>query len=519
MAKRRAIIIGAGPAGLTAAYELLQKTDIMPVILEMSDMVGGLAKTVMYKGNRIDIGGHRFFSKSEKILAWWEAMLPLQKGYEGDALTLGYQNKSVSFAGLREGSDPNSTDEVMLVRRRRSRIYFSGAFFEYPLTLTWHTIRNLGIYRSLKIGTSYCFAILFPRKEKSLEDFLMNRFGNELYRTFFKEYTEKVWGIPCNEIAPEWGAQRIKSLSLTKALKDAVLRPLRRGLRAQKETETSLIQQFLYPKFGPGQLWEIVARNVRSTGGELYFHEQVVALEQSDESIIAVITKNGRTGERKRWEADFFFSTMPVRELIAGLPEAPKRIGEIAGGLCYRDFMVIGLLVKKLMLRGKELNDNWIYIQDHGVRMGRIQIFNNWSPFLVATPDTVWLGCEYFCTEGDELWRKTDDEMRGLAIQELIRIGLLQKDDVIDGTVIREKKAYPAYTGTYGNFPILQMYLNGFKNLYCIGRNGMHRYNNQDHSMLTAMEAVDHILRGGAKEDIWNVNADSEYHEQQKTHL
>lgn len=516
------MIIGAGPAGLTAAYELLQRTRIVPVVVEKSAHIGGISRTVNYKGNRIDIGGHRFFSKSDRVMDWWLNILPLEAGAAASE-AISYQGRTRTVEPRTAGPDPQKEDLVMLVRRRLSRIYYLGRFFSYPLQLSLETIRNLGLARTARIGLSYARAVLFPiRPERTLEDFLINRFGRELYRTFFQAYTEKVWGVPCSEISAEWGAQRIKGLSIRRALLHMLksLRPAASGGIRQKDTETSLIEKFLYPKFGPGQLWEEVARRVSAMGGEIHLNQEVVRLEWNGrDRIEAVVTRSPEGGER-RFPAELVFSTMPVRDLVAALdPPAPEAAREIAAGLVYRDFLTVGLLCRKLKIGGPEpdrmVRDNWIYIQEPGVLVGRLQIFNNWSPWMVADPSTVWIGLEYFCNEGDGLWSRTDGELIDLAREEMDRIGIVDPADVLDATVVRMEKAYPAYFGSYGRFGELRAFLDGIGNLILIGRNGMHRYNNQDHSMLAAMTAVDQIVEGRIdRSALWAINTEQEYHEE-----
>ncbi|MDX1948520.1 MAG: NAD(P)/FAD-dependent oxidoreductase [Pirellulaceae bacterium] len=522
MNERRAILIGGGPAGLTAAYELATRSDVRPIVLEASDMLGGIARTVNYKGNRIDIGGHRFFSKSDRVMQWWADMLPLQAG-EGGQFEISYQGKSRPVErDAATGLDPATSDEVMLVRPRKSRIYFLRKFFDYPISLSKNTILNLGLARMMRIGFSYLAARLFPvRNEKSLEDFLINRFGRELYLTFFKSYTEKVWGVPCQEISAAWGAQRIKGLSISKAILNALQKPFRRRSVGQKGVETSLIEQFLYPKLGPGQMWETCARKVESLGGEIRLNTRVERLQIEGDRVVAVETVNTQTGERETITGDFFFSTMPIKELVRGLDcPVPAPVREISEGLIYRDFITVGLLLSDLKIhdqtpQGKKLlSDNWIYIQEPEVQVGRLQIFNNWSPYLVADPGKVWVGLEYFCQDTDELWKLPDAEMSALGVRELSAIGIIEPGAVLDSTVLRMPKTYPAYFGSYDRFDELRGWLDRFENLFLVGRNGMHRYNNQDHSMLTAMTAVDNILAGRTdKANIWDVNTEQEYHE------
>ncbi len=524
--QRTAVIIGAGPAGLTAAYELLARTDIKPVILEATSDLGGISKTVNYKGNRIDIGGHRFFSKSDRVMRWWYDILPLQGKPARDDLLCGRQ---VPLSTEPNAPDPEMTDNVMLTRERVSRIFFLKKFFDYPLSLRYDTLAGLGLLRTGKITTSYLRSWVAPIKpERSLEDFFINRFGRELYATFFRDYTQKVWGVPCSQISSEWGEQRVKSLSIKRAITDAAKAVLARDHNLmQKETETSLIRRFLYPKLGPGQMWTEVARLVQQKGGEIRLRHKVIGLAAQGQKVTAVIAREESTGSTVEMKADYVLSSMPVRDLIAGFdPVLPADVREVAAGLVYRDFITVGLLLKKLRNPGsanvttadKLIVDCWIYIQEPYVKVGRVQIFNNWSPYLVADPRTVWIGLEYFCTEGDELWCASDAGLMELARTEMSEMGFLRPDDVLDGVVLKTPKTYPAYFGSYNRFETVRRFTDGIDNLFLIGRNGMHRYNNADHSMLTAMAAVDNIADGTrSKADIWAINADGEYHEQKTT--
>jgi protoporphyrinogen oxidase len=514
---KQAIIIGAGPAGLTAAYELLTRTDIVPVVIEKSPYIGGISRTANYKGNRMDIGGHRFFSKSDRVMEWWFQHMPIESGH--DELNLTYQQQSKHVRGDGARPDPEQTDEVMLVRQRRSRIYFLRKFFDYPIKLTADTLGKLGLKRSTKIGFSYLGARVSPiENEKNLEEFFINRFGRELYATFFKSYTEKVWGVPCDQISAEWGAQRIKGLSITKAIGHFLRQTFRSSKSIQqKETETSLIEQFLYPKLGPGQMWELVAEKVKSLGGAIVMEADVIKLETEGARIIG-LTVHDSEGYLQRFKGDYFFSTMPIKELITKLDcPVPPNVREVSEGLQYRDFITVGLLVNKLRVsdrNGQRIDDNWIYVQEPDVLVGRLQIFNNWSPYLVNDRRKTWIGAEYFCHEGDELWRKPDAEMLKFCAAELEKIGILDPGTVLDGTVIHVPKTYPAYFGSYDRFPEIREWIDRFDNLYLVGRNGMHKYNNQDHSMLTAMTAVDNIITNRKdKENIWAVNTEMEYHE------
>jgi protoporphyrinogen oxidase len=527
--KKRALIIGAGPAGLTAALELLRRTGIVPLVLEKSRDIGGLSRTVNHNGYRMDIGGHRFFSKSDRVMNWWLDILPVETTAEAQQF-ITYHNQTRALNTTRARAAPSGADRVMLIRNRKSRIYFLRKFFEYPVTLSAQTLKNLGAIRTFKIVISYLRSA--ARKitpEETLEDFFINRFGRELYRTFFKSYTEKVWGVPCSEISAEWGAQRVKGLSVTTALLHIVRKMFASGKDIQqKKTETSLIEKFLYPKYGPGQLWECVAAEIVERGGEIETGWTVSRIFCQTGKVRAVEAVH-EDGERRIFDADYVFSTMPVKELIAAMePAAPPHVREVSDGLIYRDFITVGMLLSRLHLGGaggnsqadapgraeKLLKDNWIYIQEPDVLMGRMQIFNNWSPYLVADPDKVWLGLEYFCNETDQLWRMSDKEMIALAAGELEQIGLASRKDVLDAVVIRVPKTYPAYFGSYHRFDEVRRYVDAFENLYLVGRNGMHKYNNQDHSMLTAMTAVDNIVSGRTdKSNIWAVNTEQEYHE------
>jgi protoporphyrinogen oxidase len=406
------------------------------------------------------------------------------------------------------------------VRPRKSRIFYLRKLFDYPLKLNPATLRNLGAVRTARAGLSYLASTLRPiRPEKTLEDFLINRFGRHLYRTFFKSYTEKVWGVPCDRISAEWGAQRIKGLSLRKALAHH-LRKLfgpRSGGIGQKDTETSLIEKFLYPKFGPGQLWEEVAERVCAGGGQILTGWTVCGIHTAGNRVTGVMARN-EAGEQRFFPGRYVFSTMPVKELVEAFESpVPGEVSEVSNGLLYRDFITVGLLLKRLRIgeAGERLlKDNWIYVQEPDVLVGRMQIFNNWSPYMVQDPEKVWIGLEYFCNDTDELWHKPDQAMIALALGEIEKMGIASRADYLDATVIRMEKTYPAYFGTYGRFGIVRDFLDRYHNLFLVGRNGMHKYNNQDHSMLTAMTAVDNIVAGSLdKSNIWAVNTEMDYHE------
>lgn len=524
---KKAIIIGAGPAGLTAAYELLQRTTIVPIVIEKSGQVGGISKTIDYKGNKMDFGPHRFFSKSDRVMNWWTNMMPLHTNYTNEKkdkkITISYQNKSrtidpeeLSITETTEGKPPAKS---MLVIPRLTRIYFLRKFFAYPIQLSIATLGQLGILTTIKIIFSYLYAQLFPRKpQNSLEDFMINKFGSVLYHIFFKDYTEKVWGMDCNKISADWGAQRIKGVSLSKAILHAAkaLTQRKKGDIHQKGTETSLIEQFLYPAMGAGAMWEEVAQQVQAMGGKVVNHYEVKHILTEGNNITGVEALNTLTGQLEALEGDYFISTMPIQELIAGIKgTVPDNVKEVATGLIYRDFIYAGVLVKKMTLETPK--DSWIYIQEKDVKVARMQVYNNWGPYMVADPNTVWLGLEYFCTKGDVIWSMSDEAIKQLAVNELIKMDLVTAEDILDSTVNRMEKTYPAYFGTYDRFDEVRAYLDQFPNLFLVGRNGMHKYNNADHSMLTAMVAVDNICEGVlSKDNLWAINTEQEYHEEKK---
>lgn len=530
--KKTALIIGAGPAGLTAAYELLQQSNIKPIILEASQEIGGISRTVKYKGNKIDIGGHRFFSKTHVIMKWWQNILLLQGKPARDDAKLGRNIADMINDISEKGEfdvdklpDPEKDDLVMLVRNRCSRIYYLRKFFDYPIRLQGKTIKNLGIQKIIMMGLSYLYFLAFPiKEEKSLEDFFINRFGKRLYETFFKDYTHKVWGVPCSEIEPSWGGQRIKGLTIRKTVLHAIKNSVASDKSLYQEgVDTTLIGTFMYPKYGPGQLWERVAELIIEKGGKILLNQKVISVKQEKNKIVNVKSQNRKNNEITEHTGDYFFSSMPLKDLVLSIkPSVAGKVKKVAEGLLYRDFITIGLLLKKMKIQNetnkKTINniiaDNWIYIQEKDVKLGRLQVFNNWSPYLVADENTVWLGLEYFCQEGDELWRKDDKELSGFAASELEKINIISKKDILDSIVIRVPKAYPAYFGTFNDLGIVRDYLNNIENLFPIGRNGMHRYNNMDHSMLTAILSVKEIIsEKGTKKNVWKVNTDGESHE------
>ena len=516
---KNAIIIGGGPAGLTAAYELLKYTDIHPVVYEKDHVVGGISKTINYKGNRMDLGGHRFFSKSDRVTAWWDEIMPLQGQPSFDDILL---HKDKAFAT--GGPDPEKDDRVMLVRDRVSRIYFLHKFFDYPISLKLQTLTNMGPWRTIKAGCGYLYSSVFKRKENSLEDFYINRFGMPLYNMFFEDYTEKVWGIHPSKLGADWGSQRVKGLSVKTVVKDMVTKKLKRKKDiSQKDVETSLIEQFIYPKYGPGQLWETVAKEIQGRSGEIVNDSEVTAIYVKDNMVVAVdVIKEGIV---ENHPCDYLLSSMPIKDLIAALRgiEIPSEVKEISSQLPYRDFITVGLLIKKMKIKNQtkittydnRIPDTWVYIQEGDVKIGRLQIFNNWSPYMVADYEsTMFIGLEYFCTENDELWNMDDEAFIQMAVNELLKIDIIEPDAVIDATRIKIKKAYPAYYGSYYQLDKVRDFLDTIENLYCIGRNGQHHYNNMDHSMLTAMETVNNICNHiTTKDNIWSINTEEDYHE------
>ncbi|MBQ7239831.1 MAG: NAD(P)/FAD-dependent oxidoreductase [Bacilli bacterium] len=512
--KKKIVIAGAGPAGLTFAYELLKKSKKYEVIiLEESNDIGGISKTVKYKGNRIDIGGHRFFTKSDEVNKIWREILPIQGKPSKDDLKL---KRKINID--KNGPDPEKTNNVLLKRNRISRILFDHKFYDYPISLKLDTIKNMGFIRTIACGFSYIKSSIFKRKETNLENFYINRFGKKLYSLFFEDYTTKVWGRSPKEIDASWGAQRVKGISIRKVLGNALSKIF--NLR-KRDVETSLIEEFTYPKLGPGYLYEEMANKITSMGGKVIKNQKVIKVINKNNSVSSVITLDKDNNEIK-YNCNYFISSMPLKDLIEAM-DAPKKITSIASNLPYRDFITFGILVKKLKIKNKTniktinniIPDTWIYVQDRSVKMGRIQVFNNWSPYMVKDyKKSVWVGLEYFCNEDSEFWNMSKKKSIEFAINELEQIGFIDKKDVIDATRIKVKKAYPAYFDSYSEIDKIINYINKFDNLYCIGRNGQHRYNNMDHSMLTAIKAVDSILNNSDKKEIWNVNIEQDYHEE-----
>lgn len=517
--EKKAIIVGAGPAGLTAAHEMLAHTDVHPVIFEETDTIGGISQTVKYKGNRMDIGGHRFFSKNNQVMEWWFRMMPVQGKPSQDDLLLGRAPEEM----IPGGPDPQQADRVMLVRNRISRIFYLRKFFDYPISLKMKTFTNMGLVRTLQAGCGYLKSTLVKKPEDSLENFYINRFGEPLYKMFFEDYTTKVWGVHPSKLGADWGSQRVKGLSVFAILKD-MLRKSFSGEVDPSKVETSLIERFFYPKLGPGQLWETVASDVQQQGGEIRMETPVKEIWVENNRVTSVVAQ-GTDRQAQREACDYLLSSMPIKDLVGALRgiEVPEDVKRIARELPYRDFITVGLLVDTLKIGNEtkiktylnRVPDTWIYIQERDVKIGRLQIFNNWSPYLVNDyENTVWIGLEYFCSEGDEMWNMDEERFIQMAIRELEKIDIISAGAVKDACRIRIRKAYPSYFGSYYELDKVKAFLDKIENLFCIGRNGQHRYNNMDHSMLTAMEAVSNIAHGvTTKSNIWAVNTEEEYHE------
>lgn len=499
---KKVIIMGAGPAGLSAAYELVKKSDIKPVVIEMAGKVGGISKTINYNGWKFDIGPHRFFSKNDYINSIWNELLPCQK------------NESLHDINLL------NSKETSLLKDRFTRIYYENKLFDYPIKLNINNLAKLGFLRVLKIIIDYLFIKIKPiKKEVTLEDFFINRFGKTLYYTFFKDYTEKVWGVKCSEIPKSWGAQRVKKLSISKLITEALKNLF---IPKRESSETSLVNKFIYPKFGSGQMYEKMAQVIKEGGGEIITNEEIVYVDIKNKIVKKIKTKNKTTGLNKIYEGDYFLSSLAIKDLIKISSDVSKEVKEIAKNLAYRDFISVTFIYNKLKLKNKSkvqtkynlIPDHWVYVQNNKVKMARIDIFNNFSPWLLKNKSKVLIAAEYFCNENDKIWSLSDQKIIEMAKKEFSYLKIADEKEVIDAYVHRQKKAYPAYFGSYKHFDKIKIYLNSISNLYLIGRNGQHRYNNMDHSMLTGIKAAEDIIYNkNDKSSIWEVNTEEKYHE------
>lgn len=512
--KQKVVIIGAGPAGITAGYELLKQVgrDYEVIILEESNEIGGISRTVKFSGNRMDIGGHRFFSKNDTVNKWWEDMMPTQGEASFDDKLL--KRKKELKKG---GPNPEYEDNVMLIRDRVSRIFYNKKFFDYPIKINYETVKNMGFFTTVKAGFSYITSSVHKRKETSLENFYINRFGGVLYSMFFEGYTEKLWGRHPREISADWGEQRVKGLSVKEIVRDIFSKTFK-ARPEKRKLETSLIEEFHYPKYGPGQMWEAAAEKFEKMGGSIKKNARVVRINRNSNRIVSLEYEENE--KMYEIEVDIVISSMPLKNLINGMNDVTRDIKRIANGLPYRDYVTIGVLVNKLEIKNqtkiKTLNnivpDCWIYVQDTGVKLGRIQIYNNWSPYLVKDRSKVWIGLEYFCDAEDGFYNMTEEESIDFAGKELVKMGIISSsDEIITAHREKVKKAYPAYFDTYSEIGELVKYLNGIDNLYCIGRNGQHRYNNMDHSMMTSFETVKNIINNiSDRTNIWKVNTEKD---------
>ena len=510
--KKRVIIIGAGPAGLSAAYRLLD-FGITPFIIETDEVVGGIAKTFFENGNGTDIGPHRFFTKNKQVKDLWEKLLPLQGAPSCDDKLL---NREVSLK--ENGPDPEKDENVFLSRKRFSRIYYSKHFLDYPLKIKPANILAMGLATTFIAGCSYLKSCFYKLPETNLESFMINRFGRVLYELFFEGYTQKVWGVHPSNISKEWGMQRIKGISLMKVVLDAFCKLL--SIKHKKET--SLVDEYIYPKYGSSQLWNVMADKIKAAGGEIILNSKVIKIVKNENKISSVKFQNTKTGEISELSADLFISSMPIKSLLTRMNNVPDNIVELAKNLSYRDFILVNFVTKKINLKNNTTHptinniapDSWIYLQDNGIKAGRLDIMNNFSPYIIKdfTKDVI-INMEYFCNESDDFWKDEDINIINFAISELKKLNVLDDNDIKSSKVIRVKKAYPSYFGSYDKFDEIKSYINSVDNLYCVGRNGQHKYNNMDHSILSGLIAAEIIAENKDKNILWDVNTDSEYQE------
>lgn len=503
---KKVIIIGAGPAGLSAACKLLEY-GITPVVIEQDESVGGISKTIFNGKNGTDIGPHRFFTKSDEVMNFVSNFLKIQGKPAKDDLILNRNFETTDSA------NPEKDDLVLLKRKRFSRIYYNNKFFDYPIKLNLKFFKDLGLKNTINIGFSYLKAHIIKRKENSLEDFIVNHFGQVLYELFFAKYTQKVWGKSPSEIPKDWGVQRIKDVSVLKILQNALLLPFKNIFKLN--TEISLIDEYYYPKYGAGQLYNLMADKIINAGGEIKLNSKVSRFYNDDNKIYSIVLENG-----EEIKADCVISTMPIKDLISDMQYVPDNISEIAENLEYRNYILVSVLCSNFKLKNNTnyptINnitpDSWIYLQDSNLLAGRLHIMNNFSPYVIEDfKNNVLVNLEYFCNENDDLWNKNNNEMIDLGISELQKLGIINEKDVLYSNCIRVNKAYPAYFGAYKNFDVIKNYFNNFKNLYCIGRNGQHRYNNMDHSILSGIKVAETITNNLNKNLLWQINASEDY--------
>lgn len=534
MSKKHIVVVGAGPAGISFSDRLLELSDEFRItILEKSQYIGGISKTVNFQGNRIDIGGHRFFSKSDEVMHWWAQKFPVSIEGNTEDFELKYQGNTKSIPnGFRIASEKEQeSSNVLLLRDRKSRIIHEKKLYDYPLKMNKKTLSNIGTLRLIQVSMSYIKSKLKSSEPRNLEEFIISRFGKTLYKMFFESYTEKVWGRHPSEISAEWGAQRIKGLSIRKILQDIASKTFSKLKKeeqvdiSQKNVETSLIEKFLYPKYGPGQIWEFVAKELEQRECvTIHMRSNLTGIEVDTQSNTTKVIYSNSEGESKELDCDFVISTMPISHLVESLSidekgkELSRSTFNSAKKLPYRDFLTVGILLRDFHGPNREeLDDTWLYVQEPNVKVGRIQIFNNWSPYMVEKEEYKWVGLEYFCQEGDTLWSMNKNELINLGLQELCELGLCNQSDFLKGTVLKEEKTYPAYFDSYADIENIKKELIQIKPLFLIGRNGMHKYNNQDHSMLTAFRTAEIIASGNIdyklKESVWDINTEQEYHE------
>lgn len=512
--KKTAIIIGAGPAGLSAAYHLLKFTDdITPVLVEQEDAPGGLSRTIYKNGNGTDIGPHRFFTKNDEVFDFWKKLLPIQGFSAIDDKITGRTIEPQNYT-----ADPEKSDKVFLRRKRFSRIYYDKKFFDYPIKLSFSAFKSLGLKRTFLAGISYLRSCIYKLPETNLESFMINRFGKVLYEMFFEGYTQKVWGFHPKNISKDWGQQRIKKISLLKVFFDAFSSLLKININK----EVSLIDEYFYPKFGSSQMWNIITEEIIKDGGQILLNNKVTKINKTNNIINSIEITDQNSGSKQVLTGDFYLSSMPIKDLITDMNDIPEEIKYIAENLQYRDFILVNLVCDKLNLKNNTnwptvnniAPDSWIYLQDNGVKAGRLDIMNNFSPYFIADfqKDFV-VNLEYFCNEGDDFWNKPDNEIKEFAKNEFIKLNISGNESVKEINCYRFKKAYPAYFGIYERFSELTEYINSIENLYCIGRNGLHKYNNMDHSILTGIEAARIISKYADKKQLWDINTDNIYQE------